>query len=133
MIGRHAVRESVRAAGIVGDVATDRAGGLAARVGRVEKAIFGDSFRYVLIDYARLDDGDAILQIDFQDAIQARQRQTMPPSAGTAPPASPVPEPRGTMGTLARFAALITADTCSTFAGSTTISGITWKIEPSCS
>jgi hypothetical protein len=27
----------------------------------------------------------------------------MPPSAGTAPPASPVPEPRGTIGTLACF------------------------------
>ena len=34
----------------------------------------------------------------------------MPPSAGTAPPARPVPEPRGTIGTLACCAALTTAD-----------------------
>ena len=42
----------------------------------------------------------------------------MPPSAGTAPPARPVPEPRGTIGTLARLAALTTAATCSTSPGS---------------
>ena len=106
MIGRHAVGESVRAAGIVGDVATDRAGGLAARVGRVEKAIFGDSFRYILIDYARLDDGDAIWQIDFQDAIQARQRQDNAAFRGHCTAGEPCPRAArndGHVGSFRRF------------------------------
>ena len=44
VIGRDAVGERMRPAGIVGDVAADRACGLAARIGRVKKAVFGDCF-----------------------------------------------------------------------------------------
>ena len=44
MVGRDAVGERVRPAGIVRDVAADGASGLAAWVGRVEKAVFGDGF-----------------------------------------------------------------------------------------
>ena len=43
--------------------------------------------------------------------------RTIPPSAGTAPPASPVPEPRGTIGTSACFAAFTTAATSFDVAG----------------
>ena len=46
-----------------------------------------------------------------------------PPRIGTAPPASPVPEPRGTTGTRCRLAIATAAATSSALPGSTTASG----------
>ncbi len=57
VIGGDAVGEGMRPAGIVGDIAADGASGLAARIGRVEKTVFGDRFGYVDIDHAGFDDG----------------------------------------------------------------------------
>ncbi len=48
---------------------------MAARIGRVEESVFGHGSCYIGIDDAGLDDGDAILQIDFENAIQPGQRQ----------------------------------------------------------
>src|SRR5262249_46320328 len=75
VIDGDAVGERVRAAGIVRDVAADRARRLAARIGRVEKPVLGDRLRDFQIDDAGLDDGDAIFEIDFEDAVEARERQ----------------------------------------------------------
>jgi len=47
-----------------------------------------------------------------------------PPSAGTAPPASPVPEPRGTIGTPAARVARTTSRTSAVLPGITTTSGL---------
>ena len=47
-----------------------------------------------------------------------------PPREAIAPPMSPVPEPRGTMGTPASRHARTTASTCSALDGSTTTSGV---------
>jgi hypothetical protein len=65
----------VRAAGVVRDVAADRARRLAARIGRVEKSVLGDRLRDCEIDDAGLDDRDAIFEIDFEDAVEARERE----------------------------------------------------------
>ena len=46
-----------------------------------------------------------------------------PPRGAMAPPMSPVPEPRGTIGTAARRHSRTIAGTCSARAGSTTASG----------
>ena len=46
-----------------------------------------------------------------------------PPWAAMAPPISPVPDPRGTIGTFARRHSFTIACTCSARAGSTTASG----------
>ena len=75
MIRGHAVSEGVRSAGVVGDVAANGTSGLAARIGRVEESVFGHGSCYIGIDDAGLDDGDTILQIDFENAIQPGQRQ----------------------------------------------------------
>ena len=79
MISGYAVGKGVRPAGIVGDIAADGAGGLAAGIGCVEETIFGYGFRHVEINHTGLDDGDAVLQIDFQDAIQTGQREDNTP------------------------------------------------------
>jgi hypothetical protein len=47
----------------------------------------------------------------------------MPPATGSAPPESPVPAPRGTMGSPASRASRTQAATSSVEPGSTTISG----------
>ena len=72
MISGDAVGQGVRPAGIIGDIAADGAGGLAAGIRRVEEAVFGDGFGDIEIDHAGFDNGDAVLQIDFQNAIQTR-------------------------------------------------------------
>ena len=68
--GRHAVLEAVRAAGVEGDVAADRADRLARRVGRVEQAVRGGGARDVRVDHARLDDRDALVGVEPQDPVE---------------------------------------------------------------
>jgi hypothetical protein len=123
VIGRDTISEGVRPAGIVGDVAANGTGRLAARIRRVEKAIFGDSFRYLLIDYTGLDEGDAIcrsiLECDPGGPTTGQCHLSRHGAAGKS-----VPDPRGTMGTLARCAAHHLRHLINV-AGTTTISGMT--------
>ena len=58
---------------------------------------------------------------------------TTPRRAGTAPPLSPVPAPRGVTGTPSALQARTTPRTCSAFAGKTTASGSARSIAPSIS
>jgi len=44
VIRSHAIGKRVRSAGIIRDVAADRTGSLAARIGSVEEPVFGDCF-----------------------------------------------------------------------------------------
>ena len=57
--------------------------------------------------------------------------RTMAPSSGTAPPQSPVPDPRGTTGTPISRASRTHATTSSVVSGSTTRPQSPRAIEPS--
>ncbi len=69
-----AVLEAVRAAGVLGDVAADRADLLARRVGRVEVAVRRDRTRDVEVRDAGLDDDATALEVDLEDAVHAGER-----------------------------------------------------------
>src|SRR5580700_7947071 len=71
--GGEAVLETVGAAGVFGDVAADAADGLRGGIGGVEIALREDPGGYIEIDYARLDYYAGVREIDFEDAIHARE------------------------------------------------------------
>ena len=61
------------AAGVLGDVAADRAHLLARRVGRVEEAVGRNRPRHVEVRHAGLDAHPPVGGIDLEDAVHARQ------------------------------------------------------------
>jgi len=71
--GGEAVFQAVGAAGVFGDVAADAADGLRGGVGGVEIVMRGDAVRDVEIDDAGLDDDASVGEIDFEDAVHARE------------------------------------------------------------
>ena len=96
---RDALGEAVRPARVVGHVAADRARLLAARVGREVQAVGGDGPGEVEVEHARLDPRPAHAASTDRMRFIFVVEITTAPSGGTAPPASPVPEPRATNGT----------------------------------
>ena len=74
MVDGDAVLERVRSAGVGGDVAADGAGALAARVRGVVVAVRLQGVGEPDVHDARLDDGVAVADIDFENAFHARQR-----------------------------------------------------------
>ena len=74
VVGRHAVLQRVRAAGVVGDVAADGAGLLARGVGRVVEALRPHRPREVQVDQPRLDHGDLVVVVDLEHAVHPHQR-----------------------------------------------------------
>ena len=119
VVRREAVLEAVRAAGVLGHVAADRAHDLARRVGRVE--VRGpDRGR----DRHVRDAGLARPRAGCRGrprgcAAAATARSSTPSSTGSAPPDRPLPEPRATHGTPAAWQARTTAATSSPVPGST--------------
>ena len=71
--GGESVFEAMRAAGIFGDVAADAARGLRRGIGGVEIALREDAGGDVEIDDAGLDDDAGVGEIDFEDAVHARE------------------------------------------------------------
>ena len=70
VVCRHAVFEAMHAAGILRHVAADRAGDLRGWIRRVVKAGIRDGVGDGKIGDARLDDGDAIVEVDFADPVE---------------------------------------------------------------
>ena len=66
-----AVLEAVRAAGVLGHIAADRADGLRRRVRRVEVSERRHLLRDVRVDDARLDDDSLIGNVDIKNAVHA--------------------------------------------------------------
>jgi hypothetical protein len=60
-------------AGVLGDVAADRAHLLRRRIGCVEPAVGLDRACHVEVRDARLDDDALALEIDLEDAVQPRE------------------------------------------------------------
>ena len=128
VVHRQAVLEAVHAAGVFGDVAADRAGDLARRVGRVVQPMRGARLRK-WPDCARPAARVAVRAagIEREDAIEFRHRQQH--AAGDAVvrcPTRPVPAPRGTTGTRCSWQILSTCATCASVSGSTTTIG-SWR------
>ena len=73
VVDREAVLQAVRAAGVLGDVAADRADDLARRVGRVVAAERRDVLRDRQIRDARLDHGPQVGDVDLEDPVHPRQ------------------------------------------------------------
>jgi hypothetical protein len=69
-----AVLRAVRASGVLGDVAPDRADLLAGRVGRVEEAVRRDRSRDVQVRHPRLDDDALRVEVDLKDPRHPRER-----------------------------------------------------------
>ena len=74
VVGREPVLEAVRAAGVLGDVAADRAHLLARGVGRVEEALSGDGAGDVEVRHARLDDDALAREVDLEDPVHSGER-----------------------------------------------------------
>src|SRR5262249_14433912 len=82
VIGGDATGESMRATGVFCDVAADRRGFLARRIGReVEPGVF-DGARDVEINDSRLNDGALIFEIELEDAVHAREDEHESAGAG---------------------------------------------------
>ena len=94
VVGGEAVLQAVRAAGVLRDVAADRADLLARRVRRVVVAVRCRRLGDVEVDHARLDDGTLVLTAyggdgahprrHDQHALGVRQRPTGQPGPGAA-------------------------------------------------
>ena len=75
VVGGHAVFQAMHAAGILRDVAADAAGDLRGRVGRVVEALVRHRLRDRQIGDARLDHGDAVLEIDLAHAVELAEAE----------------------------------------------------------
>ncbi len=73
VVGRDAVFEAMRAAGVHGDVAADGAGELARRIGRIEEARVSHRVRNGEVGDARLHGRRAVVKIDVENPVHARQ------------------------------------------------------------
>ena len=73
MIGRHAIFQAMRAAGIERHIAADRANRLAGGIRRIVQAMRRGSERYLRVDDTRFNDGNPQGRIESQDAIQPIQ------------------------------------------------------------
>ena len=78
VVRREAVLQAVRAAGVLRDVAADRADLLRRRVGRVVEPVGGDGTRNVEVRDPRLDNDLAALDVDLEDPRQSRERDDDP-------------------------------------------------------
>ena len=73
VVGGYAVGQRMRTAGVLRHIAADGAGALAGGIGRVEIALRLDGQRDIQIDHAGLHHRALVFQIDFEDAIHARE------------------------------------------------------------
>ena len=122
VVGGEAVLEAVRAAGVLGDVAADRADDLA-RVGRVEE-VRPDRGRDRDVRHARLDADPPVVEVDLEDAGQPRQHDQHAVGRPAARRRTgPEPAPRATHGTPASRARRDARRTCSASPGSTATAG----------
>ena len=75
VVGGHAVFEAMHAAGILRDIASDRAGNLGRRIGRIIKAGMRDRLADGEIGDARLSHDHAVVEIDLADTLEFAEPQ----------------------------------------------------------
>ena len=133
VVDGESVLQAVRAAGVLGDVAADRAHLLARGIGRVEEPVGGDRARDVEVRDAGLDDDALARQVDLEDPVHAGERHDDASchrrrAAGESGPRAARDERNPHRGWHARS----TVCTSSVEPGRTTSSGIArWPVRPS--
>ena len=75
MIRRNAVLETMRPAGVLGDVPADGTGALTRRIGRVLETVRFCRGAELRIDDAGLDDGAPVVLVYLEDSVQTRQHE----------------------------------------------------------
>ena len=75
VVGGHAVFQAMHAAGILRDIAADRAGDLRRRIGRIVKSGIGHRLADGQIGHAGLGHHGAVVEIDLADALEFAQAQ----------------------------------------------------------
>ena len=75
------------------------------------------------VDDIWLNNGEQAIGVDFEDAVEALERQHDPSEQRTVPPVYPVPVPRGTRGMRSRVQKRAIAATSPVEDGLTTTSG----------
>ena len=124
VVDRHAVLERVRPARVGRDVAADRAGRLAGRVGGVMEARAGQRPGEPDVDDARLDDRVAVAGVDLEDPLHPGQADHHPAADGERPARQARPAPLGDeRDARGGCRALTTSTTCAVVVGKTTTSG----------
>ena len=117
------VLQAVHAAGVLGDVAADRARDLRRGIRCVEQPVGRGGLADREIPHARLHARDPRDRVDGEDALHLREREQHPFPDGSAPPESPVPAPRAITSTFSSWHVLRTNCTSSSLAGSATTIG----------
>ena len=74
MVARHAVLQAVGAARVEGQVAADRAHGLARRIGRVVEAVGRRGVRHGQVDHTRLDHRRPPTRVHLEDPVEPVHR-----------------------------------------------------------
>ncbi len=72
VVDGHAHGQRVWSAGIFGNVAADRAGFLAGRIGRVIISVLCRGVAYFKVDHSGLDHGALVVDVNFKDLVHAR-------------------------------------------------------------
>ncbi|MGY3288529.1 hypothetical protein ACVWWP_001596 [Bradyrhizobium sp. LM3.6] len=75
VVGGHAVFQAVHAAGILRDIAADRAGDLRGRIRRVVEPGMGDGLADREVGDAGFGDDGAVVEIDLADALELAEAQ----------------------------------------------------------
>ena len=75
MIHRNAILETMRSAGVLGDVAADGTGALTRRIGRVLETVRFCGGAELRIDDAGLDDSAPVVLVHLEDFVQTRQHE----------------------------------------------------------
>jgi hypothetical protein len=70
IVGGHAVFQAVHAARVLADIASDRAGDLRRRIGRIIKILVRDGLTDRQIGHAGLDHSHAVVEVDFTNALE---------------------------------------------------------------
>ncbi len=123
-LARDPVLGAQQATRIGRDVAADGGDRFAGRIRREPESARGERRVQVVVQDARLHDRQFVVDVDLEDARRARaSRARSLPRPPYAPPASPVPAPRGTTGMPIRVAKRIVACTSSTMRAVTRASG----------
>ena len=127
VVARDAVLEPAQPAGVLGDVAADRADPLRAGIGRIEQAVPRRRLVDALGDGAGCARSVRLRGSTSRIASICVRQRTRQPGLGTLPPLRPVPDPRVTIGVPLAAASRTHSATCAVVRGKTTADGRTFN------
>ena len=126
-----AMHQGVRAAGILRDIAADGAGLLAGGIGREVQPEMRDMFRELQVDHAGLHHRALVLNVNFQDAVHAREGDHDAALLQNRAAAQSGTSAARHHGNFAAEASRMICETCWVFCGKTTAPGVLLRIPAS--